>query len=109
MPAADPAERSMVARVAALTRWAHETDRSGATAPARRAMLERFERDVDPDGVLDPVERAVRADDLRRAHFQRLALRSVQSRRRAAKLLDEALAAEVEIAAVEDTPQQGAA
>jgi hypothetical protein len=51
------------------------------TAPARAAFRSKFEREADPDGTLPPDERARRADCLRRAHMQRLALRGVQARR----------------------------
>jgi len=71
-------------RIGGLTRWAHEKDPSGATAPARQAMRERFEREVDPDGTLDPQERAIRADRARRAWMSTLARKSAEARRRAA-------------------------
>jgi hypothetical protein len=44
--------------------------------------MQRYEREVDPDGTLDPRERARRAEYAMRAHMSRLALRSVQVRRR---------------------------
>lgn len=74
-------DRSQVARIAAHTRWAGEPDRHAATQPARDGLQRRFEREVDPDGVLPPDELAIRATSARRAHFQRLALKSAQSRR----------------------------
>jgi len=74
--------RSMSASIAALTRWAHDADPHAALAPARQGFLSKFEREVDPDGVLDPRERAVRADRARRAHMKRLAMKSVESRKR---------------------------
>jgi hypothetical protein len=74
-------DRAIIAKVAAHTRWANTVDRTAATAKARQAFADRFEREVDPDGVLDPLERAKRATSARRAHFQRLALKSAQSRR----------------------------
>jgi hypothetical protein len=79
-----PSERSLRARLAVHTSWARTSDRSGRTAPARRAALARFEHQVDPDGLLPPAERAQRADQAMRAHMARLALRSVQARRRRA-------------------------
>jgi len=75
-------ERVLRSRIAAYTRWAHEADRSAATAPARRAFDVRFEREVDPDGVLTQAERQRRAESARKAYFTRLALKSVQARRR---------------------------
>lgn len=67
--------RSTRARIAAHTRWAHTSDRTAATAPARAAFADRFERQVDPDGQLDPTERARRAANARSAYFARLAAR----------------------------------
>jgi hypothetical protein len=69
---------------AANMRWAYVSDRAAATAPARAASEARFERLVDPDGTLAPEERAKRAANARRAHYQQMALKSVESRRRAA-------------------------
>ena len=77
------ADRSLSAKIAAHTSWAFTGDRAARTAPARAAMLAKFERLADPDGQLLPAERARRAEHLRKAHFQRLALKSAQSRRRA--------------------------
>lgn len=81
MPARDPSERAMVARLAAHERWAHTTDRAAATAAARKAAADRFEKQVDPDGVLPPAERARRAESARKAFYTRLALKSAQARR----------------------------
>ena len=79
-----PSERSLRARLAVHMSWAHTSDRSARTAPARRAALQRFERQVDPDGTLAPAERAQRAEQAMRAHMPRLALLSVQARRKRA-------------------------
>lgn len=68
------------ASVAANTRWAHEPDRTAATAKARQALADKFEHEVDPDGVLDPAERAKRAANARRAFYQRLAIKSAKAR-----------------------------
>ncbi len=73
---------SLRAKAAANESWARTRDRSGRTAPARAAALARFERQVDPDGLLSPQERASRAESARKAYMQRLAVRSVESRRR---------------------------
>ena len=77
-----PQLRSMRARIGAYTRWAHEEDRSAATAPARKAADARFERQVDPDGVLAPAERAKRAETDRKLYFTQLAYKSAKARRR---------------------------
>lgn len=75
------AERKLRASLAAHESWAHTEDRSARTANARRAMLDKFEKQVDPDGVLAPAERAKRAQNARKAHYKRLALKSAQVRR----------------------------
>jgi hypothetical protein len=79
-----PAERTAVARIAANTRWAMEPDRAAATQAARDGLQAKFERQVDPDGRLAPEERARRAESLRKAHFQRLAMAGARARREAA-------------------------
>jgi hypothetical protein len=75
-------ERVMRARIAANTRWARTEDRSAATRAAREAMEDRYEREVDPEGKLLPQERAKRAENARKAHYQRMQLKSAQARRR---------------------------
>jgi hypothetical protein len=79
-------ERSIRASIAADERWSRTTDRAAATAAARQAFNDRFEQLVDPAGELAPDERTRRAASARRAYMKRLALRSAQSRRRAAGL-----------------------
>lgn len=59
-----PSERSLRGRIAANERWAKVEDRTAETASARRAFDARF-----------PNENA------RKAHFQRMSLRSAQARR----------------------------
>ncbi len=77
-----PEQRSLRARLAAHSKWAHTADPTAATAPARAAFLDRFEREVDPDDVLTPQERARLAKHARKAYFARLALKSAQARAR---------------------------
>lgn len=77
-------ERRLRGQIAANQRWAHTEDRAAATQAARSGFMARFEREVDPDGVLAPDERARRAENAKRAYFQRLALKSAQSRRKTA-------------------------
>jgi hypothetical protein len=77
-----PAERTIRAKIAANTKWGHTEDRAAATAAARRAHDKKFEELADPNGKLPPAERARRAKSLRNAHFQRLAMKSAQARRR---------------------------
>jgi hypothetical protein len=92
-----PAERVLAARIAADSRWAHEPDREAATRPARDALDRRFIDEVDPNRLLSSSELAARVANARRAHFSRLALRSITARRAAARRLAEASAAEREL------------
>jgi hypothetical protein len=94
-----PEQRKLRARLAALERWAQTSNRTEATAPARAAAANRWERQVDPDGKLPAAVRAKLADSAQRAYFTRLALRSSVARGRARQLIDEADAADAELAA----------
>jgi hypothetical protein len=75
-------ERSIRGRLGAYTRWANTADRYMATKPARDGFLAKFEREVDPNNELTPQERHKRAEYARKAHMQRMALKSAQARRR---------------------------
>lgn len=81
MAAQRSTDRVLVARIAALERWAHEPDRRLATEPARRGLLAKFEAQVDPRGILMPDERARRAHSAMVAHMLRLSLKSAKARR----------------------------
>ncbi len=76
-------DRAVIARIAAVERWARTPDRTAATEPARRGLRARFEREADPDGTLNAAERARRADALMTAHMLRLAHASAKARRSA--------------------------
>ena len=84
---APTSERKLVASIAAHESWANTKNRSARTAPARAALDQKFLDAADGDPV--------RAANLRKAHFARLSLKSVQSRRRARELTDVADAAEI--------------
>jgi hypothetical protein len=84
MPAHDPGDRALIARIAAHSKLAKAEDPAALTAAARDAFMARFERQVDPTGVLDPADRAVRAAHARTAYMTKLSLRAVQARRRRA-------------------------
>jgi hypothetical protein len=74
------AERSAWVRLGAHV--LHGThDSREITAPAPRAFLDKFEQQVGPDGEIEPIERARRAEHPRKAHMQRLAMKSVAARR----------------------------
>ena len=82
-------EKRLAASIAAHESWAQTPDRSARTANARRGLEEKFLREADGDPV--------RAEHLRKAHYQRLALKSAKARRRAKELNAEADAAEAEL------------
>lgn len=73
MPAPTPEERILVAKIAAHESWARTANRSARTAPARAAHDQKFLDAADGDPV--------RAAHLRKAYYQRLALKSAQARR----------------------------
>lgn len=83
MAAHDPAERALVARIAANTRWSRERDRSAATEPARAGRRARLEAQLDPNGTLEAGELARRVAQAEAAHMQRMALAAMVSRRKA--------------------------
>lgn len=74
-----PEQRSQRARLAALTRWAHENPTKNAKR-GQAGLLARFEREADPDGVLSTAERARRAEAALKAHMAKLALASSMAR-----------------------------
>jgi hypothetical protein len=81
MPARNPADRALVATIAATTRWSREDphDPGGPLPRARAAFDARFYAGI-PDDV-PAAERDRRAGNARRAYFARLALKSSQARR----------------------------
>lgn len=91
-----PTERRLAASIAAHESWANTPDRSARTAPARRAADAKFLEQAGGDPV--------RAEHLRKAHFQRLALKSAQSRRKAREATAAAEAAEAELEAMGGEP-----
>lgn len=74
-----PEQRSLRARIAALSRWAKE-DPSAAAARGQAGLLARFIDQVDLDRTLPEPERMRRAEAARKAHMARLALKSARAR-----------------------------
>ena len=85
MAARDPAQRALVARLAAYSRWSRCDDPLAATETSRKSFLDRFDRQVDPENKLPVDERRRRADAALKAHMTRIALRSAQARKRRGK------------------------
>jgi hypothetical protein len=77
----DPSIMALRGRIGAHVTHSRHDPRE-TTASARAAFAGRFLIEVDPKQVLTMDERVRRADQLRRAHFARLALRSVLARRK---------------------------
>jgi hypothetical protein len=76
----DHNDRALAGSIGAHVSWANTKDRAARTAPARAALEQKFLDAADGDPV--------RAAHLRKAHFQRLALKSAQARRRAKALTE---------------------
>lgn len=66
-------DQAAYGRIGAHTSWANTKNRTARTAPGRAALDAKFLEQADGDPV--------RAEHLRKAHFQRLALKSAQARR----------------------------
>lgn len=68
-----PAERRLAAQIAANESWARTEDRAARTSKARAALEAKF---LEAAGG-DPVK----AEHIRRAHYQRISLASLRARR----------------------------
>jgi hypothetical protein len=77
-------ERQLTAQLGAETSWSRTEDRTARTAAARAALDAHFLTEANGDPQ--------RAAHLRRAHFHRLALKSVTSRRLAREARERATA-----------------
>jgi hypothetical protein len=75
-------ERRLRLQISVHESWARTEDRSARTHNARMAAWDRFEKQVDPERKLPPALRAKMAENARTAHFKKMALKSVESRRR---------------------------
>ena len=89
MPAQSAAERRLVAAIAAHESWAKTPDRTARTAKARAALDARFLADAGGDPK--------RAENLRKAYYARLALKSAQARRRLAEAKAELARADADL------------
>lgn len=84
-----PSERRLAAQIAANESWAQTANREARTAAARKALDDKFL--IEAGG--DPA----RAANLRKAHYQRLALKSAVSRRKAREATEVAEQAEADL------------
>ena len=75
--APNPEFHRQIGRLGAHVSWAKTADRTARTAPARKAFDQRFLNEAGGDPV--------RAGHLRKAYFQRLALKSAAARRAKAR------------------------
>ncbi len=76
-----PERAALLGRIGGLTTSAR-TDSIERTQPARDKFLSQFLDEVDPNRVLPEAERNRRAEAARKAHFQKLALKSAAARRK---------------------------
>ena len=86
-PTSTPAQRKLAGSIGGLTRWSRvhgDAARREQTTPARAGLYRKWEQQADPEGVLSPEDLAAAVDRLKLAHYRRMALKSAQSRRRAA-------------------------
>ena len=90
-------ERHLAALIGAHASWAQTPDRAARTANARAALDAKFLEQAGGDPI--------RAEHLRKAHFQRLALKSARSRRQAKEALAHAEEAEAELGELGGLPE----
>lgn len=111
MPARDPQERALVARIAANSRHAalSAEERRQATEAARRARHQKLAERADPDGRMTDEERERAVAQLQAAHMQRMTLRAMQARRRASEAASAAAEALEAIASPDTEPVEGCA
>jgi hypothetical protein len=72
--------KSLRHQIAANTRWSKE-DPTRQGEILRAGLDAKFLREVDPNNELPEAERVRRAQNARRAYFQRLALKSAAARK----------------------------
>ena len=85
-------EAQLRSSIGAHESWANTPNRSARTAPARAALDAKFLLAAEGDPI--------RAAHLRKAHFARLTLKSIASRRKSRELTEDAEAAEAELGAL---------
>ncbi|MEV8635663.1 hypothetical protein AB0395_28785 [Streptosporangium sp. NPDC051023] len=89
-----PAERKSIAKIAANSRWARESDRTAATAAARKnspASIEYWLKKVDPHEEMPYQERIKRAENAKAAYYARVMRKARQAKAaKAAKASGEA-------------------
>jgi hypothetical protein len=74
IPTISPAMLRLCAQIGAHQSWANTLDRAARTAPARKAFEARFLAQADGDPQ--------RAEQLRKAYYKELALKSAAARQR---------------------------
>lgn len=89
----DSTERRLRASIAANTSWANTPDRPARTANARAGLEQKFLNQADGDPK--------RAASLKKAYFQRLALKSAKARRLAREASDMSASVDAELASLD--------
>jgi hypothetical protein len=75
-----PAERRLIASAAGAAGWANTVDRAARARHGNRGLFEKFLREV-PAEITDPRARRKNAESRLRAHYARMAYRSLKVRR----------------------------
>lgn len=97
---------SLQRSLASNARWARCEDRTAAVAPANAGLDARIDREYGIPEELrlsNPAEYGRRHESARKAWFSRLALKSVQARRKSKQYAAEAELAEAELAELGET------
>lgn len=91
-----PSERTLRASIAGHSSWAATTDRTARTQPGRDALTRKIEKELIAKigetawAAMTPAGQAKAVESARKAHFQRMAFKSVRARRRRARGGDDA-------------------
>jgi len=106
----DPEIARLRASRAGNTRWASEPDRAGATAKMRAGFIGKLQREareaLGPGATDEQVARA--AESALKAHYAKMQLNSILSRRRRAQERQQATAEALADAILSESPETAA-
>ena len=77
----DPELSRLKHQISANSRWAKEDPKPNMIR-ARAGIMPKLEHEVDPEGVLPEAERRRQAESAYKVRMQRMALKSVEARKR---------------------------
>jgi hypothetical protein len=106
----DPEVAHQRATIAAHSRWASEPNRTAATSALRAGFLAKLQREardrLGPAATDEQV--AAAAENALKAHYARMRLNSIQTRRRRAQERQQAAADELADAILSESPETAA-